>query len=65
MDTSAIRAIVNRHKKWRLEQRGGRRADLRNAELREAELGWVDLSGADLRNADLTAADLVPCAMPT
>ena len=58
MNAAAIRAIVDRHKKWRLGQRGGSRADFRNAELREADLSWVDLSGADLRNADLTAADL-------
>jgi len=46
MDAAAIRAIVDRHKKWRLGQRGGSRADLRNAELREADLGGVDLSAA-------------------
>jgi len=46
MDAAAIRVIVDRHKKWRLGQRGGSRADLRNAELREADLGGVDLSAA-------------------
>ena len=63
-----IAAILADHKKWLLNQDGGKKADLRFANLRSADLrfanlhfadlSFADLSFADLRSADLSSADL-------
>ena len=48
-----LKAVLDAHKKWVLDQEGGSRADLRGADLSRA-----DLSGAYLRRADLSRAYL-------
>jgi uncharacterized protein YjbI with pentapeptide repeats len=53
-----LKATLDAHKMWILDQKGGSRADLRRADLRRADLRRADLRGADLRRADLSWADL-------
>ena len=43
-----IQEVLEKHKKWLDDEKGGERADLRDAYLRDA-----DLRGADLRRANL------------
>ena len=50
--------ILDLHKKWLNDDKGGAIADLRSADLRSADLRFADLSSADLRSADLRSADL-------
>jgi len=53
-----LQIILDLHKKWLLNEKGGERADLRRADLRRADLRRADLSGADLSGADLSGAYL-------
>ncbi len=68
-----LQIILDLHKKWLLNEKGGEcadlsgadlsganlsGADLRRADLRRAYLRRADLSGADLSGADLSGADL-------
>ena len=63
-----LKEILEKHKKWLNDERGGEKADLRKADLRCANLSNIDLQyadlydaylrGADLRGADLKYADL-------
>ena len=57
MDANKLREILDAHKLWR-EDKGGKRADLRDANLRGADLRDANLRGADLRGADLLGANL-------
>ena len=49
--------IVEKHKKWLLDEDGGEIADLSNANLRSSDLRSSDLSNANLYNANLYNAD--------
>ena len=53
-----LNEIVEAHKKWRYNEDGGSRANLRGADLRGADLCGADLCGADLCGADLRDANL-------
>jgi len=53
-----LKEILDLHRKWRRNEDGGKRANLRGADLRGANLSYADLSYADLRGADLIDADL-------
>ena len=58
-----IKEILEKHKMWLDNEKGGVRADLRganlcDADLRGSELRNVDLCGAALRDADLRGAEL-------
>jgi hypothetical protein len=55
-----LESILKSHKKWRNNEKGGIRADLRGALLRGANLRGADLSGANLRGADLSGAKNIP-----
>jgi hypothetical protein len=62
MNTKELKKILKAHVEW-LEDRGGKRADLRGAcldgaDLRRAYLSGAYLDGADLDGADLDGADL-------
>jgi len=50
--------VIEKHKLWFNDEKGGERADLRGAYLSGADLTRADLSGAYLSRADLTGADL-------
>ena len=56
--TNKLKEILDKHKKWLCNKKGGKRADLRYADLRYTDLRYVDFSSADLRYADLRYADL-------
>ena len=68
MEKEILNQILEKHKKWLVEEESGERAnlrgadlsyaDLRNANLRGANLHGANLRGADLRGADLCGADL-------
>ena len=51
--TEELKEVLDKHRKWRLGEEGGERADLRGAYLRGAYLRGAYLRGADLRGADL------------
>ena len=53
-----LKEILELHKKWLNDEKGGIRADLSNADLREADLSDVNLSYANLSGVDLRGADL-------
>ena len=53
-----LKEILELHKKWLNDEKGGIRADLSNADLREADLSDVNLSYAYLRGADLSDVNL-------
>ena len=58
-----LNEILQKHKMWLNNDKGGERADLRGADLRSihlrfADLRFADLRGTDLKNADLRGADL-------
>ncbi|MBP3700099.1 MAG: pentapeptide repeat-containing protein, partial [Oscillospiraceae bacterium] len=38
MDANKLKEILEKHKKWLLQEDGGERADLRYADLRNADL---------------------------
>ena len=63
MTQKELKEILQKHKKWLMDEVGGERADLRyvdlsNADLRYANLWYADLRYANLSNADLSNADL-------
>ena len=68
MNKEQLQEILDKHKKWLLDESGGERADLtravlrgaylRGADLTRAVLRWADLRWADLTGADLRGADL-------
>ena len=53
-----LNEILQKHKMWLNNDKGGERADLRGIDLRFADLRFVDLRFADLRGTDLKNADL-------
>lgn len=53
-----LQEIINKHKKWMLNEPNGERADLSNTNLAEADLSDIDLSGAYLYCSNLAGADL-------
>ena len=50
--------ILEAHKKWLMDEKGGERADLQSANLQSADLRSADLQSADLRYANLRYANL-------
>ncbi len=50
--------VLELHKKWLLNEAGGKRADLSGADLRGATLNRADLSGANLHRSNLSGANL-------
>ena len=53
-----LNEILQKHKMWLNNDKGGERANLRGIDLRFADLRFVDLRFADLRGTDLKNADL-------
>ena len=53
-----LKEILEKHQKWIVGAKDGKRADLSGADLRGANLYGANLSRADLRGADLYGADL-------
>jgi uncharacterized protein YjbI with pentapeptide repeats len=53
-----LKAVLDAHKKWTLDQKGGSRADLSGANLSGANLSGANLSRADLSGAYLGGAYL-------
>ena len=49
-----LKEVLELHKKWLNDEKGGIRADLSYANLNDADLRGADLSGANLRYADLS-----------
>ena len=58
MNAEQLKDILNKHKKWLLNENGGERADLSRADLSRADLSRADLSGANLSGANLSRANL-------
>jgi uncharacterized protein YjbI with pentapeptide repeats len=58
MDANKLMGVLEKHAKWRRNEEGGEKANLRGANLIGADLRGADLSGANLRWADLTGANL-------
>ena len=58
MNAEQLKDILNKHKKWLLNENGGERANLSRANLSRTDLSRTDLSGADLSGADLSGANL-------
>ena len=54
----SLKIVLEKHKKWCMEEKDGKRADLSGAYLRDANLRDANLRGAYLRDADLRDADL-------
>ena len=52
-----LKQILEDHQLW-LDDKGGKRANLRAADLRAADLSMANLCRADLRGADLSRANL-------
>lgn len=50
--------ILELHRRWIMDGKGGTRAELSESDLSEANLSYADLSGANLRGADLSYANL-------
>ena len=48
-----LKEILEKHKKWMLNEDGGERAELADTDLSYAVLEDADLRGADLKGADL------------
>ena len=57
MTAEELNEIIKDHALW-LENKGGKRADLRGAVLRGAVLRWADLRWAELQGANLQGAQL-------
>ena len=53
-----LNEILQKHKMWLNNDKGGERADLRGTDLKNADLRFADLKNADLRGADLSDANL-------
>ncbi|MBO5122498.1 MAG: pentapeptide repeat-containing protein [Oscillospiraceae bacterium] len=58
MDANKLKEILEKHKKWLLQEDGGERADLRYADLRNADLRDTYLRYANMRDVDLRYANL-------
>ena len=58
MTREELNIILEKHKKWYYNEKGGEKANLYGANLRGADLYGANLYGADLRGADLRGADL-------
>ena len=58
MKQKELEEILEKHKKWLLNEDGGERANLAYTDLRYAVLQGADLRGAILKYADLQDADL-------
>jgi uncharacterized protein YjbI with pentapeptide repeats len=58
MTPAEIKLVLESHRKWSREEKGGKRAKLSSADLRYAKLSSANLSYADLRYAKLSSADL-------
>ena len=58
MEQKELNSILELHRKWLYNEKGGKRADLRGADLREANLYRANLREANLYRADLREADL-------
>ena len=58
MNANEMKEILEKHRKWLMEEPDGARANLRGADLRGANLRGADLYGADLYGADLYGANL-------
>lgn len=59
MTKEELNKILKLHQKWLNNEKGGKRAILRDADLRYANLSCANLSGADLIGADLRDANLI------
>ena len=53
-----LKEVLELHKKWLKDEKGGIRAVLRYVNLKGADLSYADLSYADLSYADLSRANL-------
>jgi uncharacterized protein YjbI with pentapeptide repeats len=53
-----LEEIIEKHGRWRRDEAGGERANLRGANLRGANLRGANLRGANLRGANLRGANL-------
>ena len=58
MENEELKKVLELHKKWLNDEKGGARANLCGADLREANLWGADLRGANLREANLWGANL-------
>lgn len=58
MNADELKNIIEKHKKWLMDQEGGERASLCGADLRYANLRHANLTRANLSDADLFGADL-------
>lgn len=58
MDQKELNSILELHRKWLYDEKGGKRADLCGANLGGANLGGVNLGEAYLCGADLEGANL-------
>ena len=58
MKDGELKKTLENHKKWLLDRKKGKRADLREANLREANLSNANLREADLYRANLSRANL-------
>ena len=59
MTDGKLKDVLDSHKKWLSDEKGGVRADLHRADLRDANLRDANLSGANLSGADLGCANLI------
>ena len=58
MDQKELNSILELHKKWLYNEKGGKRADLCGADMCGADLEGANLYRANLRGADLEVANL-------
>ena len=58
MTKEELKKVLELHKKWLNDEKGGARADLRETDLWGANLRETDLRGANLRGANLWGANL-------
>ena len=53
-----IEKILEKHRMWLMNLKGGERANLHGVDLRGTDLRWANLSGANLSRANLSGANL-------
>jgi uncharacterized protein YjbI with pentapeptide repeats len=58
MNKAELAEALDKHRKWRLGEEGGERADLAGANLTDADLAGAYLARADLADANLADANL-------
>ena len=58
MEAKELKKILDLHKKWLNNDKGGERADLSSANLSSADLSSANLDSANLRFANLDSANL-------